>query len=204
MRLRLSYGPDDLFLPDWGAAVGLDSDCDETLEMIEFTNLQLLEYRHIDARLDESVATAYQLLRRLTRHWFPFWRNYSRPLLVLGELQVEANELFERTGNAFKLVGDQYLARAYGLLAKRFPLVDWEQGIRGKLNTLEGVYRVLADQAATYRGELLEVIVIVNGSSSGAARFRRAVTSVTSWSRVARSDSTSRLRRSSRTRAAIT
>src|SRR5438094_777694 len=43
MRLHLSYSPDDLFLPDWAAAVLLDHDCNETLQAIEFANLQLLE-----------------------------------------------------------------------------------------------------------------------------------------------------------------
>jgi hypothetical protein len=161
LHLHLSYGHEDLFIPDWGAAVLLDRDCDETLETIEFTNLQLLEYRHIDQRLDDSVATAYRLLHKVTQSWFPIWRTYTRPLRVVGELNVEANDLFERTGNAFKLVGDQYLARVYGLLAKRFHLAEWERGIRSKLGIIEGVYRVLYDQSATYRAEALEVTVIV-------------------------------------------
>lgn len=160
LGLYLSYSPADLFIPDWGAAVLVDSDCEETLETIEFTNLQLLEYRYIDDRLDDNVATAYRLLHRLARSWFPFWRTYTRPLRALGEMKVDANALFERTGNVLKLVGDQYLARVYRLLANRFHLAEWEKGIQGKLNTLQGVYQVLFDQAATYRTELLEAIIV--------------------------------------------
>jgi hypothetical protein len=156
----LSYSPADLFIPDWGAAVLVDSDCEETLETIEFTNLQLLEYRYIDDRLDDNVATAYRLLHRLAQSWFPFWRTYTRPLRALGEMKVDANALFERTGNVLKLVGDQYLARVYRLLAGRFHLAEWEKGIQGKLNILQGVYQVLFDQAATYRTELLEAIIV--------------------------------------------
>ena len=44
LRLHLSYSPDDLFIPDWAAAVLVDRDCDGTLQTIEFANLQLLEY----------------------------------------------------------------------------------------------------------------------------------------------------------------
>ena len=60
-----------------------------------------------------------------------------------------------------KLVGDQYLARLYGLLARRFHLPEWEQSIQRNLDVLESSYQVLSDQATTFRGEFLEWTVIV-------------------------------------------
>ncbi len=160
LRLRLRYGPADLFVPDWAAAVLIDRDCDETLEAIEFANLQLLEFRHIDNRLDESLAAAYKLIHPLTRSWLPFWRIHARPLRVLGELKVEANDLFERTENVLKLVGDPYLARVYRLVASRFHLDAWEESIQRKLEVAEGVHQVLADQAGALRMEFLEILVV--------------------------------------------
>lgn len=160
LRLQLGYSPSDLFVADWPAALLIDAECDETLQAIEFANLQLLEYRHIDQRLDDALAAAYRVIRRLTRTWLPFWRTHSRPLRSLGELKVEATGLFERTGNVLKLVGDQYLARVYRLLATRFHLGDWEQSIQRKLEVLEGIYQVLSDQAATFRAEFLEWTII--------------------------------------------
>jgi uncharacterized Rmd1/YagE family protein len=82
-------------------------------------------------------------------------------LRTLGELRVEANGLFERTGNALKLLGDQYLSRIYRLAATRFHLKEWERNIQRKLDVAEGVYQVVSDQAATYRTEFLEIIVII-------------------------------------------
>jgi hypothetical protein len=161
LRLHLSYSPDDLLVPDWASAVLCDRDCDETLQTIEFANLQLLEFRHLDYRMDESLAGAYRMIHPLVESRLPFWHNYARPLRSLGELKVEANSLFERTGNALKLMGDQYLARVYRLLANRFHLEDWEKNIQRKLEIAEGIYRVVSDQAAIYRTELLEIIVIV-------------------------------------------
>ena len=160
LRLHLSYSPADLFLPDWAAALLLDQDCEETLQTVEFANLQLLEYRHIDNRLDDSLAAAYRLTNQDNRSWLSFWRGHGRPLRALGELKLEANGLFERTGNVLKLVGDQYLARVYRLLAARFHLREWERNILRKLETAEGVYQVLSDQANTYRTDLMEVVVI--------------------------------------------
>jgi hypothetical protein len=139
----------------------MDSDCDETLQIIEFANLQLLEFRHIDNRLDDNLNAAYQWTHPVTRSWLPFWRTPNRPMRLLGELKVEANGLFERTGNVLKLVGDQYLARVYRLLGDRFHLERWEQSIQRKLEVIESIYQVLSDQAATYRTEVLEIVVII-------------------------------------------
>lgn len=161
LRHYLSYTPRDLFLPAWSAAVLVDDDCEETLRTVEFANLQLLEFRHIDLRLDDRLEAAYATIYPLARRWLPFWQTYARPLRALGELKVEASGLFERTSNALKLVGDQYLARVYRLLAARFHLGEWEADIRHTLNVVQEVYQVVADQAATYRIELLEIIVIV-------------------------------------------
>jgi hypothetical protein len=161
VRLHLSYSPADLFVPDWAGAVLVDQDCDETLQTIEFANLQLLEYRHIDDRLDVALAGASKTAEVVKRSRLPFWRNFHRPLRTLGELRVEANGLFERTGNALKLLGDQYLARVYRLAAARFHLKEWERNIQRKLDVAEGVYQIVSDQAATYRTEFLELVVII-------------------------------------------
>ncbi|SRR5579883_492716 len=163
VRLLLRYGCADLFVPDWAAAVLIDDEqaCIETLQTIEFANLQLLEYRHIDDRLDAVRARADWLIRRVAHSRLPFWRRYDAPLRRLGELKVDANDLFDRTGNVFKLIGDQYLARAYRLLATRFHLSEWERSIQRKLEVIEGVYRVVSDQTITFRTEFLELIVIL-------------------------------------------
>ncbi len=160
-RLHLSYSPADLFVADWAAAVLIDSDCEETLQTIEFINLQLLEFRHLDEQLDMRLAAAYKLIHPLARSWLPFWHTHTRPLRSLGEIRMEANSMLERPGNVLKLVGDQYLARVYSILAKRFHLEEWEQSIRHSLEVVEGVYAVISDQAATYRTELLEVVIIL-------------------------------------------
>jgi hypothetical protein len=163
LRLPLRYGRSDLFVPDWAAAVLLDNDreCDETLQTIEFANLQLLEFRNIDDRLDTALGRAYRLIHRAAHSWLPFWRSHDAPLRVLGELKVEANGLFERTGNVLKLVGDQYLARVYRLLGTRFHLNEWERSIQRKLEVIEGVYEVVSHQTVTFRMEFMEALVVV-------------------------------------------
>jgi hypothetical protein len=163
VRLSLHYGPHDLFVPDWAAAVLLDQEreCEETLQTIEFANLQLLEYRYLDDRLDRALDRAYGLIRRAAQSRLPLWRRPAVALRALGELKVDATGLFERTGNVLKLVGDQYLARVYRLLATRFHLREWERSIQRKLEVVEGIYQVVSDQTAAFRMEFLEIIVVV-------------------------------------------
>ncbi|NBO92837.1 MAG: hypothetical protein EBV06_11095 [Planctomycetia bacterium] len=162
LRLRMRYTTYDLFVPDWAAAVLVDREEEsaETLQAVEFANLQLLEYRHIDARLDGILNRAEQLLGRSGGQWLPFFGT-DRSVRLMGELKVEANRLFERTGNVLKLVGDQYISRVYRMLSTRFHLPEWERSISHKLEVLEGVYTVLADQSQHFRSEILEVLVVI-------------------------------------------
>ena len=42
-----------------------------------------------------------------------------------------------------------------------FHLEEWERSIQRKLDVIEGVYRVVSDQADHLRTEFLEIVVIV-------------------------------------------
>lgn len=161
LRLWLRYTPHDLIITDWTASVVVDRDCREVLETMAFANLQLLEFRHIDNRLDTRLNVAYDLIHQLARTRLPIWRSYSRPLRDLGELNVEVNEMFERASNALTLVGDPYIARLYQHLAVRFHLDEWGKNIRRSISVLEGIYEAVSNQAATYRTEALEIIVVL-------------------------------------------
>lgn len=65
LRQQIRYGRNHLFVADWAAAVLEDRNCDETLQTVEFANLQLLEFREIDTRLDDRLAATYGVVRRL-------------------------------------------------------------------------------------------------------------------------------------------
>lgn len=163
LRLNLRYGVDDLLIADWGASILLDfpGACDETLQTIEFANLQLLEYRFIDDRLDLTRIQAERLLNLSRRSHRLSWRTPRQALRQLSELQLEVSRLFEQTGNTFKLIGDQYLARVYRLLASRFHLPDWEKSIQRKLDVIHDIYQAISDQAANFRAEFMELIIIL-------------------------------------------
>jgi hypothetical protein len=163
IRLNLSYTPDDLVTLDWAAGFVADRDCADTLQVIEFANVQLLEFRHIDDRLDDRLEAAYRLIRPpVQRRWtLAAWRPHGAAVRSVRELEIEATSLFERADNNLKLIGDQYLARVFELASSRFHLRDWEQSIRRKLDTVGDVFDLLIEQAGSTRTEVLEIIVIV-------------------------------------------
>jgi hypothetical protein len=161
LRIWLSYSPDDLIVTDWTAAVVVDHECAEVLETMAFANLQLLEFRHIEKRLDARLKIAYGLIRQLARTRLPIWKMHARPLRDLGELKAEVNEMFERASAALTLVGDPFVARLYHQLAIRFHLEQWGQDIKRSISVIESIYQAVSDQAATYRTQALEVVVVL-------------------------------------------
>ncbi|MFN0181623.1 MAG: hypothetical protein ACKVZ0_22655 [Gemmatimonadales bacterium] len=161
LAVRLSYGSEDLSLIDWNAAIIFDSEPDETRAVLEFANVQLLEFRHLDGQLDQAVDRAYQALARTERGWIHRLRPPTAAFRQQALYQMDAAVLFERVSNALKLVGDQFLSRVYRAVSARFHLDDWDRGITRKLDVLDRIYQKIGDQVSARRLEILEWIVIV-------------------------------------------
>jgi hypothetical protein len=156
---RISFGRDDVAIVDWNAALLVDKEAEDILTVLEFANVELLEMRFLDHRLDDALGLAYERLSKRGRKWFPF-RYDPAGLREVSQWQVDSAILFEGVNNVLKLLGDQYLARLYRLAAQRFHLTDWDGSILRKLETLESIYQKLSDQLVTRRMEVLEWIII--------------------------------------------
>jgi hypothetical protein len=161
MATRVSFGRGDAALIDWSAALLIDREPDDVRSVLEFANLQLLEARFLDAALDRALDRSYEVVSR-PRRFSAFGRSgwSRRELAEIGSFEVEGAILFERVGNAIKLVGDQYLARVYRAASQRFRLAEWNGGILRKLETIESLYRKVSDRASGARAEALEWIII--------------------------------------------
>jgi hypothetical protein len=157
---RLSFEPDDVTLVDWNAAFVLGRSMEDVCAVLEFANVQLLEARFLDLRLDRSLDRAYEALRFRARGPFSWLRRVGPDLGRVGEMQVDGAILFERLHNALKLLGDQFLARVHREAAQRFHLPEWNQAILRKLETIESIYQKLSDRAVSRRMEALEWLII--------------------------------------------
>jgi len=156
LRQRFSYYPEDLVVIQWDCAFILDTQENSLvlLDLIEFANSQLVEFRTYDAQLDAQIDLIYgtELSTRLQTR--PLHRREAEQRAAeIGYLLVDIRELSDRAGNALKIIGDAYYARVYRAVAARLGLDVWQREIQSKLDSVGEVYR--------YRSEFLELIVIV-------------------------------------------
>lgn len=160
LSCRISFSPDDCAIIDWNAAMLLDSEGDDVRSVLEFANVELLELRFLDDRLDAALDQGYESMqRRASRRLFAGRENAD--LWRIAQLQADSALLFEGVNNTLKLLGDQYLARVYRLASQRFHLADWDASILRKIQTVESIYSKIVDRQATWRLEVLEWIIII-------------------------------------------
>ncbi len=159
-QCRISFGPADLAIIDWNAAMVYDKSADDVRPILEFANVELMEMRNLDGQLDKAMDESYEVMSRPRRFFPPLLGGGGRELRRVAQLQMDSALLFEGVSNALKLIGDQYLARVYRLASQRFHLTEWDASILRKLETLESIYQKLSGRAGSFRMELLEWIII--------------------------------------------
>jgi hypothetical protein len=163
LRVALSYFSDDLVVVQWDAAFVYDrpDGAEAIIDILEYANAQLVEFRTYDARLDDELDAIYALQpgRRERRHLRG--REPAERADRVRFLLVDILELTDRTANALKVIGDAYYARLYRAAAGRLGLADWQGQIDAKLRSVSEIYRVFQDQAQYARSEFLEIVIIV-------------------------------------------
>ena len=162
LRSHLSYLATDLVVPTWNAALVLDSEpgAQAALEILEFANSQLLEFRYYDDLLDVELARIYTRLQRKNRFDTLLGRGYIQAARELHALFVDVNEITDRTQNSFKMIGDIFAARLFQLVAARLGVGMWKASVDDKLETLDGVYRFAVEQVGISRGHFLELTIV--------------------------------------------
>jgi hypothetical protein len=162
LRHRISYLADDLVVPTWNAALVYDTEpgAQAALEILEFANSQLLEFRYHDDLLDSELTRIYADLQR-PRVGLLRARRYTRAAHAVHALLIDLHELTDHAENALKFVGDPYAARLFTLAAARLGLDRWKASVQEKLKTLDDIYRFAVEQTSISRGEFLELTVVI-------------------------------------------
>jgi hypothetical protein len=160
---RISYLASDLVIPTWNAALVYDTPAgtQAALDILEFANTQLLEFRYYDQLLDREMAAIYGRLQHPRRHEQWFGSRYTRAARQVHSLYIDVNELTDRTENAIKFVGDIYAVRLFRLAADRLGLETWKADVQTKLETLDGIYRFAVEQSGISRGQILELTIVL-------------------------------------------
>jgi len=163
LRHRISYLEDDLVVPTWNAALVRDTEAGSqaAIEILEFANSQLLEFRYYDDLLDMDLARLYSELQRPKPVGLFRSRRYTRAAHDVHARLIDVHELTDHAENAIKFVGDIYAARLFGLAATSLGLDRWKGSVQEKLQTMDQIYGFAVEQASVARGELLELTVVL-------------------------------------------
>ena len=162
LRHRLSYLAGDLVVATWNAAFVYDAEAgaDAVVEIVEYGNSQLLQYRYYDQLLDAQLGRLYDQLQSHRQPYLFGARQYTRSARQVHALTIDVRELLDRTENALKFSGDIYAARLLALVGARLGLERWKGNVRDKLQTLDGIYHFAVEQSGIARGEFLELTII--------------------------------------------
>jgi hypothetical protein len=161
VRAPIRYFDNDLFLAEWNAAFVYDPKFRDTVEVLEFLNIQVLELRFFDHLLHEAIEGVSEKLLPRRRLFHILHDPYEKPLRKLSGIRTDVSLIRERIYNALKLVGDAYLARVYEEARRKVGAEKHEGTVRDQLATLMDIYTALNNQAAAGRAETLELIIII-------------------------------------------
>lgn len=161
LQSRISYYANDLAVIGWNAAFLYDSasGAETAIQLLEYANSQLLEFRHYDDLLTDELERVYTLLDEGTG-LFARWR-LARSATGLHTVLLDVEELTEHADNAIKFLSDMFAARLYKLAAQKVGVPDYKDLVTQKVHTAEELYRFMVDQFNQSRAFFLELTVVI-------------------------------------------
>jgi hypothetical protein len=159
---RISYYPNDLAVIGWNAAFIYDTEAgaETAIQLLQYANSQLLEFRHYDELLTKELENVYDFLDAGGTGLWSRWRT-ARAASKLHTVLLDVNELTERADNAIKFLSDMFSARLYKLCAAKVGVPDYKDLVKEKLQTAEDLYRFMVEQFNQSRAFVLELMVVV-------------------------------------------
>ena len=162
LQSRISYYPSDLAVIGWNAAFIYDTQAgaETAIQLLQYANSQLLEFRHYDELLTNELANVYDFLEVGGTGWWSRWRT-AKAASKLHTVLLDVNELTERADNAIKFLSDMFSARLYKLSAQKVGVPDYKDLVKEKLQTAEDLYRFMVEQFNQSRAFVLELLVVL-------------------------------------------
>lgn len=159
---RISYYPSDLAVIGWNAAFLYDTaaGAETAIQLLEYANSQLLEFRHYDELLTRELEGVYDFLENGGTGLWSRWRT-ARAATKLHTVLLDVDELTEHADNAIKFLSDMFSARLYKLAALKIGVPDYKDLVQQKLKTAEELYHFMVDEFNQSRAFVLELMVVV-------------------------------------------
>jgi len=158
---QLKYAKDDLVVVDWDGAFLFypKGNFEETIELLELANYQLLRYRILDHDLDERIQKISKLLEKPSKKWFLLkTKEVAQAYREVIKVSSQSVSEFEALDREIKLIGDWYSARLYDLVTKKFRLDDWRHTVKEKLESLENIYSIVAENFSLSSKQIFDAI----------------------------------------------
>lgn len=161
LESRLSYSDTDLLVVGWNAALIFDTGegAVPTVQLLEYANTQLLEFRHYDAVLTRLLSEVYRSLDKGTGI-LARWR-LGREAARLKTIQLDVRELTERVDNSIKFLSDMFAARLYRMAARKIGVPDYRTLVEQKLESAGELYAFMMDRFHQGRAFALELMVVI-------------------------------------------
>jgi len=161
LQSSISYSRTDLLVVGWTGALvyGSTEVAEMTIQVLEYANTQLLEFRHYDSLLTQLLDGVYRSLER-KGGVIAAWR-LSREAARLNTIRLDVMELTEKVDNAIKFLSDMFYARLYNLVAAKVGVPDYRRLVDQKLRTAGELYRFMVDQFNQTRSFVLELAVVI-------------------------------------------
>jgi len=161
LHSQISYYAGDMTVIGWNAAFLYDSSAgaETAIQLLEYANSQLLEFRHYDELLTGILDGVYDSLGQKTG-MLARWR-LARSATNLHTVLLDVAELTEHADNAIKFLSDMFAARLYKLAAAKIGVPDYKDLVAQKLKTAEDLYHYMVDQFNQSRAFFLEATVVL-------------------------------------------
>jgi len=162
MQSKISYYPNDLAVISWNGAFLYDSagGAETVIQLLEYANSQLLEFRHYDELLTRELQSVYDFMEHGSMGIWARWRTAKRASR-LHTVLLDVDELTERADNAIKFLSDMFSARLYKVAASKIGVTDYKDLVNQKVHTAEELYRFMVDQFHQSRAFVLELMVVI-------------------------------------------
>jgi hypothetical protein len=161
LQSTISYSQTDLLVVGWSGALvyGSSELAGTTVQLLEYANTQLLEFRYYDGLLTRLLEDVYGSLEHKSGV-LSAWR-LSQEAARLNTIRLDVMELTEKVDNAIKFLSDMFYARLYGLAAAKVGVPDYRRLVETKLRTAGELYRFMMDQFNQTRSFVLELAVVI-------------------------------------------
>ncbi len=160
LRPYVTYSDTDAVLASSQVAIVLDETSSEVIEIFELANVQSLELRFLDAKLDGSLQDLYEDNEKSKKLGSYLWTIFESRSRKLNTIHLDTTIVAERVEQSYKFASDSYLVQILDLAVNKMFLSSFGNSVRRKLAAIRDIFIDQRDRASSLRMEILEWIII--------------------------------------------